>query len=222
MSRDASARPARLLLREEEPRPTFRRERSALKRGIWPVAGCDEAGRGPLAGPVVAAAVILPRRCRALVGLRDSKRLNEGQRERFYELIRDVAFGFGVGIVDAKIIDAVNIRQAARRAMEQALLQICPPPDFLILDAIRLPNVAIEQRMVIKGDGLCVSIAAASILAKVTRDRLMVEAHRRFPQYGFLGHKGYGTAEHLRSLRRYGPCSLHRRSFLPIRKVLER
>ena len=197
-------------------------ECEAWTRGFRRIAGLDEVGCGPLAGPVVAAAVILPRRCRALIGLRDSKRLNEKQRENFYELIRDVAFGFGVGIVDAKIIDAVNIRQAARRAMEQALRQLSPPPDFLILDAIRLPNVTIEQRMVIKGDGLCMSIAAASVLAKVTRDRLMVEAHRRFPEYGFQAHKGYGTAEHLRCLRRFGPCALHRRSFMPIRKVLER
>ena len=195
-------------------------ECEAWVRGFRRIAGLDEVGCGPLAGPVVAAAVILPRRCRALVGLRDSKRLNERQREAFYALIMDVAFGFGVGIVDAKIIDAVNIRQAARRAMQQALLQLSPPPDFLILDAIRLPDVAIEQRMVIKGDGLCMSVAAASVLAKVTRDRLMVEAHRRFPQYGFLTHKGYGTAEHLRCLRRYGPCSLHRRSFLPIRRFM--
>jgi ribonuclease HII len=197
-------------------------ECEAWARGFRRIAGLDEVGCGPLAGPVVAAAVILPRRCRALIGLRDSKRLTEKKREDFYELIRDVAFGFGVGIVDAKIIDAVNIRQAARRAMEQALRQLSPPPDFLILDAIRLPNVMIEQRMVIKGDGLCMSIAAASVLAKVTRDRLMVEAHRRFPEYGFQAHKGYGTAEHLRCLRRYGPCSLHRRSFLPIRKALAR
>jgi ribonuclease HII len=197
-------------------------ECEAWARGFRRIAGLDEVGCGPLAGPVVAAAVILPRRCRTLLGLRDSKRLNERQREAFYELIREVAFGFGVGIVDEKIIDSVNIRQAARRAMQQALLQLSPPPDFLILDAIRLPEVAIEQRMVIKGDGLCMSIAAASVLAKVTRDRLMAEAHRRFPQYGFLTHKGYATAEHLRSLRRYGPCSLHRRSFSPIRKVLPR
>ncbi len=195
-------------------------ECEAWTRGFRRIAGLDEVGCGPLAGPVVAAAVILPRRCRSLIGLRDSKRLSEKQRENFYELIRDVAFGFGLGIVDAKIIDAVNIRQAARRAMEQALRQLSPPPDFLILDATRLPNVMIEQRMVIKGDGLCMSVAAASVLAKVTRDRLMVEAHRRFPEYGFQAHKGYGTAEHLRCLRRYGPCVLHRRSFLPIRKAL--
>jgi ribonuclease HII len=197
-------------------------ECEAWARGFRRIAGLDEVGCGPLAGPVVAAAVILPRRCRTLIGLRDSKRLSEKQREAFYELIRDVAFGFGVGIVDAKMIDTVNIRQAARRAMEQALRQLSPPPDFLILDAIRLPNVTIEQRMVIKGDGLCMSVAAASVLAKVTRDRLMVEAHRRFPEYGFQAHKGYGTAEHLRCLRRYGPCILHRRSFLPIRKALGR
>jgi ribonuclease HII len=197
-------------------------ECEAWTRGFRRIAGLDEVGCGPLAGPVVAAAVILPRRCRTLIGLRDSKRLSEKQRENFFELIRDVAFGFGVGIVDAKIIDTVNIRQAARRAMEQALCQLSPPPDFLILDAIRLPNVTIEQRMVIKGDGLCMSIAAASVLAKVTRDRLMVEAHRRFPEYGFQEHKGYATAEHLRCLRRYGPCVLHRRSFQPIRKALGR
>jgi ribonuclease HII len=197
-------------------------ECEAWTRGFRRIAGLDEVGCGPLAGPVVAAAVILPRRCRTLIGLRDSKRLSEKQRENFFELIRDVAFGFGVGIVDAKIIDTVNIRQAARRAMEQALCQLSPPPDFLILDAIRLPNVTIEQRMVIKGDGLCMSVAAASVLAKVTRDRLMVEAHRSFPEYGFQEHKGYATAEHLRCLRRYGPCVLHRRSFQPIRKALGR
>jgi ribonuclease HII len=194
-------------------------ECEAWTRGFRRVAGLDEVGCGPLAGPVVAAAVILPRRCRALIGLRDSKRLNELQRERFYEVIRRVAVGCGVGIIEAKVIDAVNIRQAARLAMEYAVRQLSPPPDFLILDAIRLPQVRIEQRMVIKGDGLCLSVAAASVIAKVTRDRLMAEADVRFPQYGFLAHKGYGTAEHLRSLRRYGPCTLHRRSFRPVRKV---
>jgi ribonuclease HII len=197
-------------------------ECEAWTRGFRRIAGLDEVGCGPLAGPVVAAAVIIPRRCGALIGLRDSKRLTEEQRESFYQVITDVAIGVGVGIVDAQVIDAVNIRQAARLAMEDALTQLSPPPDFLILDAIRLPRVLIEQRMVIKGDGLCLSVAAASVIAKVTRDRLMVEADRRFPKYRFLAHKGYGTAEHLRLLRRYGPCPLHRRSFRPIRKVAVR
>jgi ribonuclease HII len=199
--------------------PDYLFECEAWARGFRRVAGLDEVGCGPLAGPVVAAAVILPRRCRLMIGLRDSKRLNERQRERFYEHITQIALGMGVGIVEAGVIDAVNIREAARLAMEQALRQISPGPDYLILDALTLPKVSIEQRVVIKGDGLCVSIAAASVIAKVTRDRLMVEADRCFPQYGFLAHKGYGTREHLRRLRRYGPCSLHRQSFRPVRQA---
>jgi ribonuclease HII len=194
-------------------------ECEAWTRGFRRVAGLDEVGCGPLAGPVVAAAVILPRRCKALIGLRDSKRLTVQKREHFYQVITSVAIGVGVGIVDAEVIDVVNIRQAARLAMEHALTQIAPPPDFLILDAIRLPRVVVEQRMVIKGDGLCLSVAAASVIAKVTRDRLMREADREYPQYGFLAHKGYATVEHLRRLRRYGPCPLHRQSFSPVHKA---
>jgi ribonuclease HII len=182
------------------------------------VAGVDEAGRGPLAGPVVAAAVILPRGCR-LEGLRDSKLLSEGQRERLYAAIRRMARGIGVGVVEAKLIDERNIFEATRLAMAQAVRGLSPPPDYLLLDAMTLPMVPTEQRAVIKGDGLCLSIAAASVIAKVTRDRLMAEAHARFPEYGFLAHKGYGTAEHLRQLRRLGPCELHRRSFRPVREA---
>lgn len=197
-------------------------ECEAWTRGFRRVAGRDEVGCGPLAGPVVAAAVILPRRCRALIGLRDSKRLSVEKREYYYQVITNVALGLGVGIVDAEIIDVVNIRQAARLAMEHALTQIAPSPDFLILDAIRLPRVVLEQRMIIKGDGLCMSVAAASVIAKVTRDRLMVAADRDYPQYGFVEHKGYATAEHLRRLRRYGPCPLHRQSFHPVHKATRR
>jgi ribonuclease HII len=197
-------------------------ECEAWTRGFRRVAGLDEVGCGPLAGPVVAAAVILPRRCKALIGLRDSKRLTVKKREHYYQVITRVAIGLGVGIVDAEIIDVVNIRQAARLAMEHALTQIAPLPDFLILDAIRLPRVVLEQRMIIKGDGLCMSVAAASVIAKVTRDRLMVEADRKYPQYGFMEHKGYATAEHLRCLRRYGPCPLHRQSFHPVHKAKRR
>jgi ribonuclease HII len=124
-----------------------------------------------------------------------------------------------VGIVDAQTIDAVNIIEATRLAMAHAVEHLSPPADYLLLDAMTLSAVRTEQRMVVKGDGLCLSIAAASIIAKVTRDRLMAEAHVRFPEYGFLSHKGYGTPEHLRRLRRYGPCELHRRSFRPVREA---
>ena len=179
-------------------------ESEAWVRGFRWVAGLDEAGRGPLAGPVVASAVILPRRCR-IEGIRDSKLLTQRQRERTFVQILNRAIGIGVGIVDAEVIDTVNILEAARLAMEQAVRQLLPQPDYLILDAVGLPRLAIEQRIVIKADGLCVAVAAASIIAKVTRDRLMAEAHVRYPEYGFLQHKGYGTAEHLRTLKRYGP-----------------
>lgn len=193
-------------------------ECEAWVRGFRRVAGVDEAGRGPLAGPVVAAAVILPRRCR-VEGLRDSKLLSAGQRERLYARIVDIAVAIGVGVVGAHVIDVRNILEATRLAMMQAVQYVSSPPDYLIVDAVALPAVPIEQRVVMKADGLCQSVAAASVVAKVTRDRLMTEAHARFPAYGFLAHKGYGTVEHLRQLRRHGPCELHRRSFRPVREV---
>jgi len=190
-------------------------ECEAWARGFRRVAGVDEAGRGPLAGPVVAAAVILPRRYR-LAGLRDSKLLSEAQREHLYGQLLAGALDIGVGVVEAEVIDAVNILEATRLAMAQAVQHLTPPPDYLLLDAVILPSLPIEQRAVIKGDRLSLSIAAASVVAKVLRDRLMARAHVCYPQYGFLAHKGYGTAEHLRQLARYGPCKLHRRSFRPV------
>lgn len=196
-------------------------ECEAWTRGFRRVAGVDEAGRGPLAGPVVAAAVVLPRRCR-LEGLRDSKLLSERQREHLYAQLLTAAVDIGVGVVDAGVIDALNILEATRLAMVQAVRHLAPCPDYLLLDAVVLPGIAAEQRAVIKGDRLCRSIAAASIVAKVLRDRLMSRAHARYPQYGFLAHKGYGTAEHLRQLQRYGPCDLHRRSFAPVREAAAR
>lgn len=196
-------------------------EDEAWARGFRRVAGVDEAGRGPLAGPVVAAAVILPRRCR-LDGIRDSKLLSERQREQVYTQLLTVAVDIGVGVVDAGAIDALNILEATRLAMVQAVRHLTPGPEYLLLDAMVLPGLAAEQRAVIKGDRLCRSIAAASVVAKVLRDRLMVRAHVRYPQYGFLTHKGYGTAEHLHRLQQYGPCALHRRSFAPVREAVVR
>lgn len=201
--------------------PTDFFEAEAWTRGFRRVAGLDEVGCGPLAGPVVAAAVILPRGW-SVQGVRDSKRLTEQQRERLYVEITRTAIAWSVGVVEAGVIDAVNIRQAARLAMAEAVTRLLPSSDYLLLDAMGLPGLKIEQRAIIKGDGLCLSIAAASIIAKVTRDRLMAEAHVRFPKYGFLAHKGYGTAEHLRQLRRYGPCELHRRTFQPVHKAMSR
>lgn len=195
--------------------PTEEFEQEARRRGYRRIAGVDEAGRGPLAGPVVAAAVILPVRCR-LAGADDSKRLSEAERERLHAVILDKAVGVGIGSAGADEIDSLNILEATRLAMRRAIDNLVPAPDYLLLDDVTLPGVAIPGRSIIKGDALSLSIAAASIIAKVTRDRLMVAYHETFPQYNFLSHKGYGTADHLRRLARYGPCDLHRRTFAPV------
>lgn len=195
--------------------PTDLFETEARRCGYRLVAGLDEAGRGPLAGPVVAAAVILPRRCQ-LAGLNDSKQLTEMERERLYDEIRQRAVGIGVGQASEREIDAINILEATRLAMRRAIQALPDRPDYLLLDAIELSAVSLPQRAIIKGDTLSVSIAAASIVAKVTRDRLMGDYHRQYPQYNFQAHKGYGTAEHLRMLAVHGPCAIHRRSFRPV------
>lgn len=198
--------------------PTDFFETEARRCGYRLVAGLDEAGRGPLAGPVVAAVVILPRRC-LLQGLDDSKQVAEPDRERLYGEITRRALGVGIGSASEREIDALNILEATRLAMGRAIRALAPLPDFLLIDAVLLPSVSLPQRAIIKGDGLSVSIAAASIMAKVTRDRLMLDYHRRYPQYNFQAHKGYPTAEHLRLLAEHGPCEIHRRSFRPVQQT---
>lgn len=176
------------------------------------ICGIDEAGRGPLAGPVVAAAVILPS-WPFLPGIRDSKTLTFTQRERLYQQIHSVAEGIGIGIVSPQEIDRMNILEATQRAMEMALAALDTTPDLVLVDGNRVPPLPYPHRAVVDGDTLCYLIAAASIVAKVFRDRLMLEYDLLYPQYGFARHKGYGTPEHLRALQEYGPCPIHRRSF---------
>jgi ribonuclease HII len=176
------------------------------------VAGVDEAGRGPLAGPVVAAAVIIASEHR-IKGLADSKLLAPEQREELFSRIQARALAIGVGIVDHETIDRINILEATRRAMGEALRRLALLPDLVITDFVQLAGLPCPQRNLVDGDARCASVAAASIVAKVTRDRLMLDADRQFPEYGFARHKGYATPEHLAALDRHGPCALHRRSF---------
>jgi len=187
-------------------------EAKAAARGYQKICGLDEVGRGPLAGPVMAAAVILPRGC-LIPGLRDSKKLTPLQRERFYDHITEVALSIGIGTVENETIDEINIYQATLLAMQQALKVLKTKPDYLLIDALRLPNIDIPQEGIIRGDNLSISIAAASVIAKVTRDRLMIRYHADFPEYQFHRHKGYGTREHFEKIKEYGPCPLHRKSF---------
>lgn len=194
-------------------------EARARTSGFTCIAGLDEAGRGPLAGPVVAAAVVLPEGL-LIPGLTDSKQVPEQERERLFEVIREHAVCYGIGIADEHTIDEVNILQATIIAMERALSPLNPRPDYLLLDAITLPRIPLPQNSLIKGDLRSHSISAASILAKVTRDRLMLELHERYPQYNFRKHKGYGTSEHLALLREHGPCDAHRKTFNPVARML--
>jgi ribonuclease HII len=193
-----------------------RYEREARQRGWLRIAGLDEAGRGSLFGPVVAAAVILNPK-RRIVGLDDSKKLPHERRRELAERIREHAVAWATAEIDASRIDAWNIYQASRQAMVAALSHIHPLPDYLLLDAIEI-DLPIEQKPLIHGDARSVSIAAASILAKVERDRRMEEFDQMYPQYGFAQHKGYGTAEHLEALRLHGPTPLHRFSYAPVRE----
>jgi len=190
-------------------------EEKARRQGFKIIAGLDEAGRGPLAGPVVAAAVVLPK-TRSMQGVADSKTLKAEQREKALSLIRKRALGIGVGIVEAEEIDRLNILRASLKAMELALRDLYLSPDCLLIDGLHTLRLPLHQQAITKGDGRCLSIAAASIVAKVTRDRLMIAYHEKYPEYNFARHKGYGTREHLQAIREHGCCPLHRQSFRTI------
>ncbi len=187
-------------------------ERNLQAQGFTAIAGLDEAGRGPLAGPVVAAAVILPEN-KKWPGIKDSKMLSAAQREDGFDLLSRKASAIGVGIVDVEEIDRCNIFRASLKAMEIAIQKLPFPPDYLLIDGSHGLRLGIPEEAVIHGDRLCTSIAAASIIAKVTRDRLMVQYHDQYPDYNFARHKGYSTQEHLAAIEKFGCCPIHRQSF---------
>ncbi|MBN1560715.1 ribonuclease HII [candidate division KSB1 bacterium] len=190
-------------------------ERALWRQDFIAVAGVDEAGRGPLAGPVVAAAVIFPPGQSETFGIYDSKMVSEKKRDELFELIQHAALAFGVGVVDHSDIDRLNILQATYKAMIDAIEKCRQMPDFVLVDGRGVPHLLVPAQSIVKGDRKSVSIAAASILAKVTRDRLMIEMHDRYPEYDFARHKGYATPGHLQAIRRYGLSPIHRRSFRP-------
>jgi len=196
-------------------------EDEARSQGYQLIAGVDEAGRGPLAGPVVAAACIIPQGI-LIPGVNDSKQLNAGERAELFQLIiSDDRIVYGVGIVDPQTIDKVNIYQATSLAMLEAISKLPISPHFLLVDGMKLPHPSIPAQKIIDGDAKSQSIAAASIIAKETRDQLMVQYHERWPEYGFNQHKGYGTEKHLKALQAYGICPLHRLSFEPVKALLK-
>lgn len=209
-----------MLRPSRHPAPTLDLERQLWEQGCQRVAGVDEVGRGPLAGPLVAAAVILSPQTLLLIGelarVRDSKLLRAAQRETLDRVIRREALGVGLAVIEADAIDQMGMGPAGRLALARAVRALPAPPDYALIDGFRVPQLGVPHQRVVHGDRLCVSIAAASIVAKVYRDRLMVAAEADYPGYGFARHKGYGTAEHLAQLRARGPCPLHRRCFAPV------
>ena len=190
----------------------FQHDEDLRQKGFTRIAGIDEAGRGPLAGPVVAAAVVLSEGIR-IKGLRDSKKVPEKEREFLFYEILNFSLDIGVGIVGHEEIDTLNILRATKYAMKYAVEDLSITPDLLIIDALSLPLIPIKQLPLIKGDNKSAAVAAASIIAKFLRDRIMLEFHRQYPHYNFNKHKGYSTREHLDMLRLYGPCPIHRKSF---------
>jgi ribonuclease HII len=197
-------------------------EKALYDQGYTRVAGIDEVGRGPLAGPVLAAAVILPQRVRRskwVDEVKDSKLLSASRREDLFLNIKEAAVSWGIGMINSQTIDLRGIAKATRLAMVQAVNQISPPPDFALIDYVKVPELTLPQKGVVEGDSICFSIACASIIAKVTRDRIMVELDGLYPGYGFADHKGYGTKKHLDCLQKLGPCPIHRHSFQPVREA---
>ena len=194
-------------------------ERVAVAAGHTLVAGVDEAGRGPLAGPVAVAAVILPQEAH-LPRINDSKKLSAAVREELFTQIVAIAISYHIALIDAETIDRMNILQATRMGMYEAIAALTPAPDEVLIDAVELPKLSMPSQSIIKGDAKSASIAAASILAKVTRDHLMESYDIQYPNYGFAKHKGYGTQEHIDAIRKYGICPIHRKSFDPIRSML--
>lgn len=206
---------------EKESIDLLKREKELYKEGYHFICGCDEAGRGPLVGPVVAGAVILPENYE-LEGLTDSKQLSEKKREKYFPIIKQDAIAYGIGIVDAKTIDEINIYEASRLAMKKAIADMKVNPDYVLTDAMPIKDLNVPVEPIIHGDALSLSIAAASVLAKVTRDHILMELDKKYPEYEFARHKGYPTKRHLELLKLYGPTEDYRFTYRPVRDLISK